>query len=277
MHGRSVFSTLDLQSGYHQILIHPDDVPKAAFVSTIGQYQFKVLCFGLTNAPATFQRVMNSIFELYLFDWVVVYLDDICIMSRSLEEHAHHVQLAFQLLRKHSFFVDRKKCYFCKSQVSQLGHVVSSEGLRVGPAKTALVRGWPRPTSLRELQSFLGLASYFRRFIPGYSTIVAPLTSITSSSSPPFNFQCWPVDCPQYVAFEAIKQALTSPPLLAFPDPSKQFEVRSDASLHGIGAVLLQDGRPIACMSKIVTPAQRNYSTTDQKLLAVYHACKEWR
>jgi hypothetical protein len=143
MHGRSVFSTLGLQSGYHQILIDPDDVPKTAFLTLLRQFQFKVLCFGLTNAPATFQRVINFIFEQHLYDWVVVHLDDLCVMSRSIEEHARHPDLALTILGENSFQVNLAKCHFCRPQVKFLGHVVSAEGLSVDPDKISVVLDWP--------------------------------------------------------------------------------------------------------------------------------------
>jgi hypothetical protein len=190
---------------------------------------------------------------------------------------AHHLTLAFKILRQNRFFVNNKKCHFCRTQVTFLGHVVSAQGLSVDPEKTAAVQNWPRPANVRELQSFLGLANYFRRFIPHYSSMVAPLTSLTSSTATAFEFSDWPTESAELTAFVAVKAALTNPPVLAFPDPSKQFEVRADASLLGTGAVLLQEGRPIAYMSRKFSHAQTNYTTTDQELLAVYHACKEWR
>jgi hypothetical protein len=277
MYGCSVFSSLDLQSGYHQILIHPDDIPKTAFVTPLGQYQFKVLCFGLTNAPATFQRIMNRIFESQLYKSVVVYLDDVCVMSRSLEEHAVHLDETLSVLRDNQFFANKKKCYFARTSIKYLGHVVSGDGISVDPDKTAAVRNWPVPQNLQQLQSFLGLANYFRRFIQGYSSMVSPLTNLLGGAHKTFDFTNWPADGAALAAFNMVKAALTEPPVLALYNPNAQCEVRADASVNGTGAVLLQQDRPLAFMSKKFTPAQRNYTTTDQELLALLFACKEWR
>jgi hypothetical protein len=198
-------------------------------------------------------------------------------MSRSIQDHAKHLDMALSLLRKHSFHANQRKCCFCQTHIKFLGHVVSASGVSVDPEKFVVVRDWPRPTNVRELQSFLGFANYFRRFVRGSCTIVAPLTELTGSKSPAFDFFHWPSDIPQRQAFDLFKHALSNPPVLALPNPNAQFEIRADASLVGTGAVLLQSGRPIAYANRKFTPAQRNYTTTDQELLALYHACKEWR
>jgi hypothetical protein len=270
--GCTQFSSIDLRSGYYQLRITPEDVPKTAFRTPLGHYQFKVLCFGLTNAPATFQAAMNNIFSEYLHDFVVVYLDDILIFSKTKEDHVRHLQLVLEKLREHNLFANMKKCDFFKSELEFLGHIVSGEGIKVDHRKTEAIRKWPKPTSVTELRSFLGLANYFRRFIQGYSSMVAPLTNLTRKSSSLHN---WDHTCD--AAFNDIKTALVRAPVLAYPDFAKPFDLICDASDYGIGAVLVQDTKPIAFLSKRFNSAEQNYSTTDKELLGVVESLKQWR
>jgi len=270
--GCKYFSSIDLRSGYYNLRITPEDVPKTAFRTPIGHYQFKVLCFGLTNAPATFQAAMNNIFSEYLHDFVVVYLDDILCFSKTKEDHEAHLRLILDKLREHNLYANPKKCEFFKTELVFLGHIVSSDGTKVDPSKIAAVNSWPKPTTITELRGFLGLANYFRRFIQGYSTIVAPLTHLTRKESGVHN---WDATCDR--AFQQIKTALVNAPVLAYPDFEKPFDLICDASDHGIGAVLLQDARPIAFLSKKFAPAEQNYSTTDKELLGVVESLKQWR
>jgi transposase InsO family protein len=270
-----LFSSLDLQSGYHQIRIAEADVPKTAFTTPIGHFQFKVLCFGLTNAPATFQRVMNRVFAPYLNQFVLVYLDDVLVMSRDPEEHLAHLRLVLQALRDHGFKAKASKCEFGRASLKFLGHVVSGGGVHVDPDKLKVLRDWPVPRSVNALRSFLGLANYFRRFVRNYSTIAAPLYGLTSDAAHDYTWDAWrPVELH---AFNAMKVALTSPPVLAVPDPNRPYTVMSDASDLGCGAVLLQDGRVVAFTSRKFTGAELNYATGEKELLGLIHALKEWR
>jgi len=269
--GAKVFSSLDLQSGYHQIRIPDEDVPKTAFRTPFGHYQFKVLSFGLTNAPATFQATMNDVFRPFLNKFVVVYIDDILVFSKTHEEHLHHLRLVFQVLQDNDFRIKPSKCEFERPEVKFLGHIVGQEGVKVDTDKTAVVERWPTPTNVRAVRSFLGLAQYFRKFIEHFSRIAAPLTNLTKKDTP---FR-WDHKCQE--AFDTLKRALTQAPVLALPDFSKQFEVICDASVEGIGAVLVQEGRPLAYESRKLQPAEVRYPTGEQELLAVVHALKVWR
>jgi len=269
--GAKYYSSLDLQSGYHQIRIPDEDVQKTAFRTPFGHYQFKVLSFGLTNAPATFQAAMNDVFRPYLHKFVVVYIDDILIYSKTHSEHVQHLRTVLALLKANEFQCKLSKCEFEQPEVKFLGHIVGSEGIKVDPAKTAVIRDWTTPTNVAGVRSFVGLATYFRKFIIGFSKRISPLTNLTKQSV----LWNWTAECQQ--SFDDIKQALSSAPVLAMPDFSKPFTVITDACNSGLGAVLMQGERPVAFESRRFIPAEANYHTTEQELLAVVHALNTWR
>ncbi|KAJ9514002.1 hypothetical protein QJQ45_021113 [Haematococcus lacustris] len=274
--GKRVFSSLDLQSGYHQIRITEEDVPRTAFLTPMGQFQFKVLCFGLTNAPATFKRMMNNVFKPLINECVLVYIDDILVMSNTPEEHVQHLRQVLQLMRENKFYAKLAKCEFNKTQLAFLGHIVGSKGIAVDPAKVQVVKEWPTPRNLTDLQAFLGLANYFRRFISNFSSLAAPLTNLTSKQvAAAYDWEHF--GGAELEAFNALKEALCSAPVLALPDFSKPFVVCTDASLVGTGGVLMQDGRPIAYTSKKMSPAETRYATGEQELLGIIRAVREWR
>lgn len=267
--GSKVFSSLDLLSGYHQLLLRESDVPKSAFRTPFGSFEWKVLSFGLTNAPSVFQSAMNRM--LADLPFVVVYLDDILIHSRTPEEHVEHVRVVLDRLAANKYYCKLSKCEFFKPAVPFLGHIVTAAGVQVDPRKTAVVQQWPVPQSIDELRSFLGFANYFRKFIRAYAGITLPLVRLLSSKVK----WCWDDECQK--AFDAVKHALTTTPVLAIPDPSVRFEVVCDASDYALGAVLLQNGRPIAFESRKLIPAERNYTVTEREHLAIVHALKTWR
>jgi hypothetical protein len=281
--GSTVFSSIDLASGYHQIRIASDEVPKTAFRTHIGHYEYRVLPFGLTNAPATFQALMNDLFRPHLNKFIAIYLDDILVFSKNPDEHLQHLRTVLETLRKANLYGKLSKCEFNKKELKFLGHIVSREGVRVDPDKTKAIADWPVPTNATEVRSFLGLATYFRKFIQGFSTIQRPLNRLTKADVPkgPFPPEMWTAEC--QAAFEEIKAALTTPPVLAYPDfraaheGKEPFEVIADASVHAVGAVLLQGGKPIAYESKKFIPAEYNYETGEQELLATVHALRTFR
>lgn len=273
-----VFSLIDLAMGYHQIRIDELDCPKTAFRTHIGHYEYKVLCFGLTNAPATFQAVMNNIFQPYLNKFVTVYLDDILVFSNTQEEHFEHLRKALQVLKEQKFYAKLSKCEFNKSEVKYLGHIIGADGVKVDPDKVTAVTEWPEPSNVGEVRSFVGLASYYRKFIKDFSMIARPLHDLTKKGLV-WGPDTWTVQC--RAAFNTLKAKLSSAPVLALPDFSDdapKFHVIVDAAtVCGVGAVIEQDGHPIAYESHAFSRTEFNYDTTEQELLAVIFALQKFR
>jgi len=274
--GSTYFSTLDLVSGYWQIEMDPFDKEKTSFITDYGIYEFNVMPFGLTNAPATFQRAMNKIFARILGDFVVVYLDDLNIFSRDFNEHLKHLREVFERLRNAGLKLKAKKCQFFKKELAFLGHVVGEDGVKPDPGKVIAIKAHPAPINLTELRQFLGLASYYRKFIEGFGKIAAPLNQLLKKE---IEYQ-WNEECQQ--AFEELKQRLTTAPILGHPDFSKPFIVMTDASKNGLGAILTQKDEfnrevVIRYASRATTGTERNYAATQLEQLGVVWAVKYFR
>ena len=271
LHGACYFSKIDLKSGYNQIRIKEGDEWKTAFKTKYGLYEWLVMPFGLTNAPSTFMRLMNHVMREFIGKFVVVYFDDILIYSTTLELHVEHLKSVLSMLRKEQLFANLEKCTFCTDHVVFLGFVISSNGVQVDEEKVKAIQEWPTPKSVTEVRSFHGLASFYRRFVKDFSTIAAPLNEVVKKN---VGFH-WGKK--QEEAFAALKHQLTQAPILALPNFAKSFEIECDASNVGIGAVLLQEGHPIAYFSEKLSGAALNYSTYDKELYALVRALKTWQ
>ncbi|KAL0549546.1 hypothetical protein IC582_014031 [Cucumis melo] len=271
LQGATVFSKIDLRSGYHQLRIKDEDVPKTAFRSRYGHYEFIVMSFGLTNAPTVFMDLMNRVFREFLDTFVIVFIDDILIYSKTEAEHEEHLRMVLQTLRDNKLYAKFSKCEFWLKQVSFLGHVVSKAGVSVDPAKIEAVTGWTRPSTVSEVRSFLGLAGYYRRFVENFSRIATPLTQLTRKGAP----FVWSKACED--SFQTLKQKLVTAPVLTVPDGSGSFVIYSDASKKGLGCVLMQQGKVVAYASRQLKSHEQNYPTHDLELAAVVFALKIWR
>ncbi|KAL0553629.1 hypothetical protein IC582_007529 [Cucumis melo] len=271
LQGATVFSKIDLRWGYHQLRIKDGDVPKTAFRSRYGHYEFIVMSFGLTNAPAVFMDLMNRVFREFLDTFVIVFIDDILIYSKTEAEHEEHLRMVLQTLRDNKLYAKFSKCEFWLKQVSFLGHVVSKAGVSMDPAKIEAVTSWTRPSTLSEVRSFLGLAGYYRRFVENFSRIATPLTQLTRKGAP----FVWSKACED--SFQNLKQKLVTAPVLTVPDGSGSFVIYSDASKKGLGCVLMQQGKVVAYALRQLKSHEQNYPTHDLELAAVVFALKIWR
>ncbi|WVZ94210.1 hypothetical protein U9M48_040131 [Paspalum notatum var. saurae] len=269
--GAKVFSKIDLRSGYYQIKIREEDIPKTAFSTRYGLYEYLVMSFGLTNAPAFFMYMMNSVFMNELDKFVVVFIDDILIYSKNEKEHEEYLRVVLTRLREHKLYAKFSKCALRLKEVGFLGHILSEKGVAVDPSKVKDVLNWKQPETVTEIRSFLGLAGYYRRFIKDFSKIAKPMTSLTKKNA---KF-VWGPKCEE--GFRELKKALTTAPVLAQPDVTKPFDVYCDASGQGLGCVLMQEGRVIAYASRQLRKHETNYPTHDLELAAVVHALKIWR
>ena len=275
LQGAKVFSTMDLISGYHQIRIAAEDVPKTAFRTRYGHFEFLVLPFGLTNAPATFMHLMHQTFREFLDWFVLVFLDDILVFSKSIEEHKQHLIKVLTKLREAKLYAKLSKCKFFRTEVEFLGHHVGRDGVRMMQDKVKGVADWPTPKNVGAIRSFLGTAGYYRKFIKDFSKLAAPINELTKEKVP------WDWTPIHQTAFEALKTAMQTAPVLVLPDPELPFVVHTDASGYATGAVLMQDQgkglQPIAFMSKKMQDAETRYPVHEQELLAIILALKEWR
>jgi len=247
------------------------DVPKTTFRTRYGHYEFLVMPFGLTNAPAAFMDLMNRIFHPYLDRFVVVFIDDILVYSKTREEHDEHLRIILQTLREKKLYAKLSKCDFWLNEIAFLGHIVSADGIRVDPKKIEAVMEWKPPRNTTEVRSFLGLAGYYRRFVKGFSLIAAPMTKLLHKN---VRFD-WNDKC--QTSFEKLKAMLTEAPVLTQPVSGKDFVVYSDASHNGLGCVLMQERKVVAYTSRQLRPHEQNYPTHDLELAAIIFALKIWR
>ena len=270
-----IFSKLDLAQGYHQIAMAEDSINKTAFCTHLGQWEYVAMPFGLCNAPSTFQKLMNKVFAEEINSFISVYLDDILIFSRSVEEHWDHLNTALERLRRAKLYGRLHKCEFLKDKVDYLGFEVSAEGIHASPEKVKAVLDWPRPQSVHDVRSVLGLASYYRKFIKSFSQLAKPLTDLTQDKT------VWRWGDAETNSFTVLKVAMATAPILRLPDFDKQFVVTTDASDVPVGAILEQDFgsglQPIAFASRKLNVTENRYSAYEREMLGIVWALGQWK
>ena len=268
--GVRIYSKIDLRTGYHQLRVREADIPKTTLRTRYGHFEFTVMPFGLTNALATFMDLMHRVFQPYLDQFLVVFVDDILIYSQSEEEHEDHLRVILQLLRDDHLYAKFSKCEFWLTEVGFLGHVVLASGVSVDPEKVEAVMSWERPKSVFEIRSFLGLAGYYRRFIGDFSRLVAPITRLTRKE---VKFE-WNDLCEK--AFQTLKRRFTSASILIVPERGKMYTVFCDALKDELGCVLMQSGRVVTYGFRQLKNHEQNYPTHDMELAAIVFALKIW-
>jgi hypothetical protein len=276
LHKAKYFTKLDLRDGYHLVRIKEGEEWKTAFRTRYGHYEYTVMPFGLTNAPATFQALVNSVLREYLDHFVVAYLDDILIYSETLEEHEEHVKKVLRKLTERKLACKPEKCEFSVQRTGFLGCVISPGKIEMEDGKVTSILEWPEPKNVKELQSFLGLANYYRQFIEGYSKIAEPLTGLTRKDL----IYEWTRKARD--AFQRLKEKFSNKPVLAIFDPEKAITLETDASDKAVGAILNQPdekgkNHPIAFYSRKLRPEELNYDVHDKELLAIVEAFTAWR
>ena len=274
--GRSkFFSTLDLAAGYWQVQVHPDSCEKTVFITHQGFYEFSVMPFGLKNAPAVFQRLMQRVLMGLNPEegpsFVSVYLDDVIVYSETLEDHLKHLQRVIERFMKAGLKLKPGKCHFVCKEVQYLGHTITTQGIQPNKDQVIAVQDYPVPTSVKEVRQFIGLVSYYRRFIKGFAKVAEPLHSLTRKD---VVFE-WTSSCQD--AFNVLREALTKAPVLAYPNFTREFRLETDASVKGLGAVLSQlqdDGKvhPVAYASRALSDPEKRYAVTELETLAVVWA-----
>lgn len=274
LHGKKYFSAMDLESGYWQTPVREQDRPLTAFITPEGLWEYKNMPFGLCNAPATFQRMMDAVLAGAKWNWCLVYLDDILVISKTFQEHVKHLDDVFTRLEEARLKLKAKKCSLLRRELLFLGHIIAENGIRPNPAKVKVLEHWPVPKTVKEVESFLGLATYFRKFVPGFAKIAAPLNELKKNE-----FR-WTES--QQRAFDILRKALMTDPVLMHPDLSKPFSVETDASGNGLGAVLLQRGddgedHVIEYASRTLRKHEVPWTPREWEALAILWACELWR
>ena len=270
LYGARFFTKLDLRSGYHQVRMFTGEIDKTAFRTHHGHYELLVMPFGLSNAPATFQALMNDVLRPYLRRFVLVFFDDILIYRASWAEHLQHVSIVLNELRVHQLHLKRSKCSFGAPSVAYLGHIISAAGVAMDADKVAAVSAWPQPRSARGLRGFLGLAGYYRKFIRDFGLIAAPLTRLLRRDS-----FAWDKEAED--AFQALKRALTTGPILQMPDFDKLFIIDCDTSGVGFGVVLHQGTGPVAFFSHPFAARHIKLAVYERELIGLVQAVRHWR
>ena len=266
--GSAYFSTLDLTSGYNQVPVAKEDIPKTAFVTKYGLFECPYMPFGLTNAPATFQRVMELALQGLQWTTCLMYIDDVIVFSKDADEHLSRLRAVLKRIQSANLKLKPDKCHLFQSEVLFLGHIISSDGIRPSPTNVDKIIGWKTPQPIKQVRQFLGMATYYRRFIKGFAEIATPLSKLTGNV--PFY---WNDDSQK--AFDSLKSALTGPGVMAYPLNDGLFVLDTDASGTAIGAVLsqIQGGQEkvVAYASRTLNKSEKNYCVTDKELLAVKH------
>ncbi|GJR03490.1 putative reverse transcriptase domain-containing protein [Tanacetum coccineum] len=262
---------IDIRLGYHQLRVREEDIPKTAFKTRYGHYEFQVMPFSLTNAPTVFMDLMNRVCKPYMDKFVIVFIDDILIYSKNKQEHEEHLKLILELLKKEQLYAKFSKREFRIPKVQFLGYVIDSQGIHVDPAKIESVKDWASPKSAMEIRQILSLAGYYQRFIEGFLKIAKPMTKLTQKK---VKFD-W--GDKEEIAFQLIKHKLCSAPILALPEGNEDFIIYCDASIKGLGMVLMQREKVIAYASRQLKIREKNYTTHDLELGAVAFALNIWR
>ena len=271
--GHKFLSSMDFTSGFHQVPMAPKSKELTSFSvpgPKGGQYQFRVMPFGLKGAPATFQQFMDDVFRPILGQSAVIYIDDIAIFSDSKKQHMDHLRQVFQLMRDNQIYAKRKKCFFMQEKIPYLGHIISKDGIEMDPKKVETITNWPEIKSIKQLRAFLGLMGYYRRFLAGFAEMAKPLTNLLKAEST----EDWSQEHTE--AQQKLISLLTSAPLLQGPKYNQPFEVTTDTSNIALGAVLAQEGKPVAFLSKTFTDAEVNWTIYEKELFAIVYALRKW-
>jgi hypothetical protein len=270
--GANYFSKIDLNSRYHQICMREGDEWKTAFNTNKGLYEWLVMPFGLTNAPSTFMRLMNEVLREFIEKFVVVYLDDILIFSKTKAEHLKHLAIVMRKLQQEKLLINMKKSSFMKTELIYLGFVISVNELNMDPSKVEVIKNWPSPRNVFEVRSFHGLAIFYRKFIRNFSGNSAAMMDMVKKRHKSFH---WTAEAEK--SFNMLKRKITEQPVLVLPDFKKAFQVKCDASGYAVGVVLSQEDRPVAYFSEKLDEAKLKYSTYDKEFYAIIQALKKWR